>query len=318
MRYGTIYSIVNDINGKEYIGQTCRDPDVRFAEHLWETRGHSKLHAAIQKYGKEHFHMSIVERVPIEQLDEREIFWIKERNTQANGYNILPGGKISEWQNWNRLGVEGTTLVFSSKESFSELLAQQTSWQKRSITEMVLEAMRGNRAFLGYKFIPLPPETPVSDDNILIDWIKTLQIRYSGTKIWSPTLNMEFDTIGSTAKYLIDNGWYIGSSKMPIQSLTATLGQHLSGKTNEIVCLKGNLKFFKIPGSTKNPGGDFAGKAIWCPELEMTFPTQAAAAQYFLDNEIWSGIKLKTAKLRISDICRGVFPNYKGYTFTPA
>ena len=39
------------------------------------------------------------------------------------------------------------------------------------------------------------------------------------------------------------------------------------------------------------------------------------AAKYFIDNKIWTGIKLKTAKLRVSDVVRGVFPNYKGYTF---
>lgn len=318
MRYGTIYSIVNDINGMEYIGQTCRDPEIRFSEHLWETRGHSKLHEAIQKYGREHFHMSVIERAPIDQLDEREIFWIKERKTQENGYNILPGGKNRGWQNWNKLGVEGTTLVFDSKEVFGEMLAEQTSWNKRTVTAMVKKTIEDKTTFLGYKFISLPKETLVSDPDTLADWIKTLQVRYSGTRIWSPNLpDMEFDSIGMLAKYLIDNGYYIGTSKMPVQSLTTTLGQYLSGKNNEITCLKDNFEFFKIPGTTKNAGGDFTAKAIYCPELDQSFSSQIEAARHFIDNGIWSGIKLKTAKLRISDVCRGVFPHYKGYTFVP-
>ena len=43
--------------------------------------------------------------------------------------------------------------------------------------------------------------------------------------------------------------------------------------------------------------------------------SQIEMAKYFLDNKIWTGIKLKTAKMRISDVVNGNFPDYKGYTF---
>ena len=39
------------------------------------------------------------------------------------------------------------------------------------------------------------------------------------------------------------------------------------------------------------------------------------AARYFVENEIWTGIKEKTAKLRVGDVVRGIMPDYRGYTF---
>jgi len=45
------------------------------------------------KYGESNFQYEIIEYCSKEELSEREIYWIKELNTQIpNGYNITPGG----------------------------------------------------------------------------------------------------------------------------------------------------------------------------------------------------------------------------------
>ena len=49
---------------------------------------------AIQKYGEENFKFFILEEVENNDLlDEKEIFWIAEKNSYYHGYNSTKGGK---------------------------------------------------------------------------------------------------------------------------------------------------------------------------------------------------------------------------------
>ena len=75
MRKGYIYLIENDFDNNKYVGQTARDIQTRFHEHITDTHGHSHLHSDIQKYGYQHFSIKILEEVPIEQLDTKEKEW---------------------------------------------------------------------------------------------------------------------------------------------------------------------------------------------------------------------------------------------------
>ena len=47
----------------------------------------------MNKYGIEHFHIEMLEEVDHSQLSEREVDWIKEKNTYYNGYNATFGGE---------------------------------------------------------------------------------------------------------------------------------------------------------------------------------------------------------------------------------
>ncbi len=87
-----IYKITNKINGKIYIGQTIRPVDVRWRCHC--QKGNA-LFNAINKYGKENFTIEEIDRAcSINELNEKEIFWIKELNCVApNGYNLRLGGE---------------------------------------------------------------------------------------------------------------------------------------------------------------------------------------------------------------------------------
>ena len=93
---GFIYKIVNDINDKIYIGKTLTSIEKRFSEHKRESCRNQKknrpLYNAMSKYGYNNFHIELVEEIPIEELSNREIYWINFYNSYENGYNATTGG----------------------------------------------------------------------------------------------------------------------------------------------------------------------------------------------------------------------------------
>lgn len=99
-RIGTIYKVTNKLNGKVYIGQTIMDIRDRWYRHCALNKGNPSeqnmlIKKAILKYGKENFEVSVIEKVPREQLNEREKYWISFYNSTETGYNILSGGQDS-------------------------------------------------------------------------------------------------------------------------------------------------------------------------------------------------------------------------------
>ena len=76
-----IYKITNLKTGGVYIGQTTQFP-TRIYQHLRElSRGKHKtlrLQESFTRFGSENFSVELIEECEIEQLLERELFYIKE------------------------------------------------------------------------------------------------------------------------------------------------------------------------------------------------------------------------------------------------
>lgn len=93
---GYIYKIVNDINNKIYVGKTYNDLQLRFQQHIQAAKKENiknrPLYKAINKYGKEHFSIILIETCADFLLEEREKFWIQYYNSYNNGYNATLGG----------------------------------------------------------------------------------------------------------------------------------------------------------------------------------------------------------------------------------
>jgi group I intron endonuclease len=94
---GSIYIIKNIINNKSYIGQTIQNFERRVQCHFWEANRkeheESKLNRAILKYGKENFIWKVIINCEKEDLNDKEIFYIKIFNSFNLGYNSTIGGQ---------------------------------------------------------------------------------------------------------------------------------------------------------------------------------------------------------------------------------
>lgn len=97
-KYGRIYIIRNTINSKVYIGQTKVSLKLRFQNHLSAARNGKDyvIGKAIRKYGEENFYIELLEECTIEELNEREKYWISYFNATNNkfGYNMSIGGNV--------------------------------------------------------------------------------------------------------------------------------------------------------------------------------------------------------------------------------
>lgn len=90
-----IYRIINNINGKSYIGST-KDTKERFKQHIKSSKYSSSqsynypLQRAFRKYGIENFSFTIIEECELDIVAEREKYYIVKYNTLTNkgyGYN---------------------------------------------------------------------------------------------------------------------------------------------------------------------------------------------------------------------------------------
>ena len=94
-----IYKITNIINQKVYIGQTIGYIKHRLSSHFHfakKDKSNNKLSNAIKKHGKENFKIEQIDSAEtIDELNQKEIYWINFYNSRIKGYNIREGGHNS-------------------------------------------------------------------------------------------------------------------------------------------------------------------------------------------------------------------------------
>lgn len=92
MKYHIIYKLTNKINGKIYIGKHSTDNP--YDKYMGSG---ILIKKAILDYGIDNFTKEIICFCNKEELDEKEIEYIKLYKSSENGYNITKGGKRHAW-----------------------------------------------------------------------------------------------------------------------------------------------------------------------------------------------------------------------------
>ena len=88
-----IYCIKNNINQKNYIGQS-KNIEMRWKQHIYNSEIGSQypIHRALRKYGVNNFSFSVLEECEILELNNKEVEWIAKFNSYEDGYNCTRGG----------------------------------------------------------------------------------------------------------------------------------------------------------------------------------------------------------------------------------
>lgn len=132
IKLGKIYLISNDVNNKVYVGQTIQTLKKRFNGHCCYSKSdrsdNMMIKRAIHKYGKDKFHISLIEECSIDKLNEREVYWIAYYNSYYKGYNLTKGGQSSNYASLHRLEDTIDIKKFSEYiKEFHPLVTEVTS-----------------------------------------------------------------------------------------------------------------------------------------------------------------------------------------------
>jgi len=134
-----IYKITNLINGKIYVGQDMANNPNYFGSG-------TRILTSIKKHGKENFIKEIIEICSsLEELDEREIFWIKELDStnRSIGYNICEGGRSYRSMRGENNPRYGIKLSEETKQKIREKRKNQKMSQKEK--DRLSELWKGDK-----------------------------------------------------------------------------------------------------------------------------------------------------------------------------
>jgi group I intron endonuclease len=189
---GSIYIIRNTINDKVYVGQTTQTINIRFTNHKMASRTgeDTKFYRAMRKHGEENFYPELLERVEVEDLNDRERYWIKYYDSYYNGYNSTLGGdqpyrinydKVKElWDSGMHIAEIAHTMGHE-RDAISNILKNMIGVSSEEIKK------RGNRSMYS-----------ITDEQVLEEWNNGLTPHQIHQKLGS--------TVETIKKILVENG----------------------------------------------------------------------------------------------------------------
>lgn len=128
-----IYLITNTINGMKYVGQSLNIGG-RWQEHLNQARRNkekiSPLQMDLRKYGIENFKFEILQECLPQELDDLEIFYIKQYNCLSSlGYNVLRGGAAGLEGENNTNAKMTEALVYEIRELYTTDITKSQAYE---------------------------------------------------------------------------------------------------------------------------------------------------------------------------------------------
>lgn len=138
-----IYKITNKINGKCYIGQSIHI-EKRWTVHKHDAffKGGSNydypLYQSMRKYGLDNFAFEVIEECSVEELDEKEIYYIKHFNSYVNGYNQGPGGTLGHYNKLSDDAVRKIIERLKTSKDNSDIIGNEFGITGRTVREINL------------------------------------------------------------------------------------------------------------------------------------------------------------------------------------
>ena len=155
-----IYKAENILNNKIYIGQTTKTLEKRKQAHLNKVKNGSQFyfHSAIRYHGEDNFVWSIIDTAnSIQELNEKENYWIEYYKSYKYGYNCTKGDN-------NPMNHDITKLKHDKKMRSPEVRAKISSSMKQLIAngkmfseehrKKISQKLKGNKHFQGHKRSP--------------------------------------------------------------------------------------------------------------------------------------------------------------------
>lgn len=125
-----IYKYTNKENGKIYIGRSINITKRKW-EHLNNPSPYSYFDQTLKKLGEEAFDFEIIEECTIDNIQEREKYWIKFYNccvsdNKYSGYNLTHGGEEykSDENPWAKLSIVQVQEIIEKLKSTSISIQQ--------------------------------------------------------------------------------------------------------------------------------------------------------------------------------------------------
>lgn len=158
-----VYMILNKINNKYYIGSSI-DIHKRWKQHIAElnkgVHNNAHLQNAWDKYGSNNFDFIVVEETDINNLRERESYYIKKYDCINNGYNLLNDANIG-------LGVKASAEI---REKISKACSGNKNGNYgRKRSEKEIKFIRDRRWGENYVCKPRKKYKKVSEEQKLLN-----------------------------------------------------------------------------------------------------------------------------------------------------
>lgn len=201
-----IYQITNNINGKIYVGKTVKNNiQERWKEHLKDYKKprceKRPLYDAMNKYGSENFSIKELEECPLEELNDKEIYWIEKLGSFKYGYNATIGGDGKQTADYDLI-IKYYNLYHNIAE-----VHRQLGYDYETIKSALLN-----------KNITIIPSAKIS---LITQGKKIKQYDLNGNYLQS------FNSCGQAAKYLIDNHY---TTSLKTSLVSGHIGQVCNNK----------------------------------------------------------------------------------------
>lgn len=139
---------------KSYVGQSV-DIDNRYNQHIRSSKesvSNKTLIAAALEDHFEKFIFEVLEECPIEELDDREEYWIQQLNSIApNGYNILHSFKRIRDDNIDYVQVFKRKLtkddIISLKEELKSGESRKSLMAKYNVSDQLIDGINSGRFY---------------------------------------------------------------------------------------------------------------------------------------------------------------------------